>query len=361
MQFAVDKSDLHRLRFLPSPGDPLAAGQARIGIDSFGLTANNITYGVHGNDLNYWGCFPLPEADGVAWGRIPVWGFGQVVESNSPDATVGTRLYGYFPPGDELVIEPGRCDEQGFSDVMPARESVPSVYSRYSFTSADPIYDPGREDQQMLLWPLFVTSFVIDDFLGDNDLYGASTVVISSASAKTSIGAAFLLAGRQDVQVVGLTSEGNRDFVGDLGCYHEVLTYDDLARLDAPSACYIDVAGRRDVTHAVHAALNDRLRYSMVVGDTHWDVTDAPSGALAGPRPEFLFAPTQIAKRRTDWGRDGFEQRVGEAWGRFSPWTDGWMTIRHCNGPEAVETAYRNLLDGRVDPRTADVCSLTDS
>ena len=109
----------------------------------------------------------------------------------------------------------------------------------------------------MLLWPLFVTSFVVDDFLGDHDLFGSRTVVISSASSKTAIGAAFLLAERDGVDVVGLTSPGNAAFVRSLGCYSSVLTYDAVTDLDASPTAYIDVAGRKDVTHAVHTRLGD--------------------------------------------------------------------------------------------------------
>jgi Protein of unknown function (DUF2855) len=228
-------------------------------------------------------------------------------------------------------------------------------------TTADRVHRPGREDQQMLLWPLFVTSFVVDDFLGDRDLYGSGTAVISSASSKTAIGAAFLLAERAGLRVVGLTSPGHIDFVRSLGCYDAVLPYDDVDGLEPVPSCYIDVAGRQDVTHAVHTHLGSDLRYSMVVGDTHWDDTAVAVDTLPGPHPEFLFAPVQIAKRRTDWGRDGFETAVAAAWDRFIPWTDQWLSIRHAAGSEATEAVFRSVLDGRVDPRTGDICTLAGS
>ncbi len=293
------------------------------------------------------------------WGRVPVWGFGDVVESDVAGVAEGTRVYGYFPLADELVVAPGRIDDRGFSDSTPTREAVPTVYSRYSVTTADRVYRPEREDQQMLLWPLFVTSFVVDDFLGDHDLFGARTVVVSSASSKTAIGAAFLLAERDGVE------RGRPDVAGQPG----VRPVAGLLRLRPPlrrrrrtrptdRPCYIDVAGRKDVTHAVHTRLGGALRYSMVVGDTHWDDATTAEGTLPGPPPEFLFAPVQIAKRRTDWGRDGFEEAVAEAWDRFVPWTDGWLTIRHAAGAAATEAVYRDVLDGRVDPRTGDICTL---
>ena len=45
----------------------------------------------------------------------------------------------------------------------------------------DPAYRANREDMQILLWPLFYTSFMVEDFLDDNANFGATTTVISSA------------------------------------------------------------------------------------------------------------------------------------------------------------------------------------
>jgi len=361
MQLDVDRSDLHHVRAVSSPPADLAPGEARIRIDAFGLTANNITYAVFGDLMRYWDCFPGTVDGGVSWGRVPVWGFGDVVESTVDGVAEGTRVFGYFPLADELVVQPGRLDDQGFSDMRPARAAVSTVYSRYAVTTADRVYRPGREDQHILLWPLFVTSFVVDDFLGDHDLFGSRTAVVSSASSKTAIGAAYLLKQRQGLHVVGLTSPRNLGFVGSLGCYDTVLPYDGLDELDVGPSVYLDFAGRRDVTHNVHAVLGDELRYSMVVGDTHWSDDSTGDGALPGPRPELLFAPVQIAKRRKDWGRDGFETAVAAAWDAFIPWTDAWLTVHHAAGAEATEAVYRHVLDGRADPRTGDVCTLAGS
>ncbi len=358
MQIDVDKADLRHVRTVTRPSAALAPGEVRLRLDTFGLSANNITYAVYGELMGYWACFPTPVEHGVAWGRVPVWGFADVVESAAPSVVEGRRVYGYFPMGDELVVAPGRVDDQGFSDVTPSRSSVPSVYARYGFTETDRVYRPEREPHQMLLWPLFVTSFVVDDFLGDHGLYGARTAIVSSASSKTAIGAAFLLAERDRVDVVGLTSASNVEFVRSLGCYGTVLTYDEIGDLPVADSCFIDVAGRRDVTHAVHARLSHHLGHSMVVGDTHWDDRASGEGELTGPRPEFLFAPDQITRRRTQWGREGFEARVAAAWDRFVPATDAWLTLRRRGGPAAVEAAYRDLLDGRVDPRMGEICTL---
>jgi hypothetical protein len=358
MDLQVDRADLRRVRIAEPEPAPLQTGEVRLSIDAFGLTSNNITYAVFGDAMHYWEFFPGPDLDGTHWGRVPVWGFADVSESTVAGIQESHRLYGYFPLSDQVVVRPGRIDERGFTDMAPHRESLPSVYNRYSFIDSDPVYRADREAQQMLLWPLFVTSFVVDDFLGDHDMFGANRAIISSASAKTSIAAAFLLAERAGIEVTGLTSPANVGFASGLDCYDRVVTYEEVANLAALDTCYIDVAGRRDVTVAVHGHLGDRLRYSMVVGDTHWEHQAGEAGPLPGPPPTFLFAPDQIAKRRRQWGRDRFERTVADAWNRFVPWTDGWLTIRQISGALEVERAYLDLLEGRVDPRVGGVCTL---
>jgi hypothetical protein len=96
---------------------------------------------------------------------------------------------------------------------------------------------------------LFMTSWLIDDFLADNEFFGAATAgnaltILSSASSKTAYGTAFCLAKRQGVTVIGLTSAANLDFCRSLGCYHRVLTYDQIDQLDpGRAAVYVDFAG----------------------------------------------------------------------------------------------------------------------
>ena len=55
--------------------------------------------------------------------------------------------------------------------------------------------------------------------------------MLSSASSKTAYGLAHLLHSRDNgIKVIGLTSAGNTAFVKSLGCYDEVVTYDNVTR-----------------------------------------------------------------------------------------------------------------------------------
>jgi hypothetical protein len=365
--FEVDRTDLQRTRIVSSPSLTLGAGEVRLRIGQFALTANNVTYAVFGDGMKYWDFFPAapPEptdpAEAGAWGRIPVWGFADVIESSHGDVEEGQRVYGYFPMADELIVLADRVDESGFTDTAEHRQPMAATYNRYQYCSADPAYRDDREPQQMVLWPLFYTSFMIDDLLGDNELFGAGTVVISSASSKTAIGAARLLSQRPGVRVVGLTSSANQSFVESLDCYHDVVSYDDLATLGGTEVAYVDIAGSGDVTAAVHERFGEHLVYSMMVGASHWDQVGQPTPTLPGPAPQFFFAPAQIAKRTADWGREVLQQRVVDAWSRYSAWTDGWLQIVESVGAAEVERTYRGLLGGKVDPRVGLVCAMVES
>ena len=277
-------------------------------VDRVGLTANNVTYAVLGDAFRYWEFFPAEPGRGV----VPLWGFAEVVESQVDGLDPGGRFYGYLPSGSHLLVRPGRVDDRGFRDASPHRETLPSPYNAYALTTGDPAYEPGREDLQVLFRPLFCTSFMLADWLVDNDAMGAEQIVLSSASSKTAYGAAFELH-RQGRTVVGLTSPRNVAFTESLGCYDTVLTYDAVADLDpAVPTLYADLAGDADLAASLRAHLGAALVHEVVVGVTHQEA--APAGKLADTGPGMFFAPDQMRKRIGEWGREGLDQRFAEAW-----------------------------------------------
>ena len=77
-----------------------------------------------------------------------------------------------------------------------------------------------------------------------------------------------------------------------------------------------------------------------------------------GRGPTFFFAPDRLAKRTEEWGREGLEGRIAGAWRPFLEWTQGWLKVIHGTGPDTLERAYLELLDGRIDPAQAHVLSL---
>jgi Protein of unknown function (DUF2855) len=354
VDFLVAKDDLHRCRLLDGSPPELEPGQALLKVASFGLTSNNITYAMFGQAMSYWSFFPTQEG----WGRLPVWGFAEVAASTVEELPMGTRVYGYLPPSTELIVAPVRVDARGFVDGSAHRAALPAAYNGYQRVDADPSYEGEHEDQQMLLRPLFFTSYLLDDFLDDSRFFGADTVVLSSASSKTASALAFLLARRRAVDVVGLTSSRSAQFTRELGVYDHVLAYDELDSLPQGRAAYVDIAGDAELRSAVHRHFGADLTHSAVVGATHHDRMGEVPDSLPGPRPTFFFAPDRVAKRGADWGRDGLERRLAEAWRPYVEWTGGWLEVLYGHGGQALEAAYLDLLDGRIDPAKAHVLSL---
>jgi len=354
VDFLIAKDDLHECRFAEGPASALEPGQARLRVERFGLSANNITYAMFGEAMSYWSFFPGEDG----WGRMPVWGFAEVAESEAEQLEPGARVYGYLPPSSELLVRPARIDARGFIDASAHRASLPAAYNGYARVEADPIYEADTEELQMLLRPLFFTSFLIDDLLDDASLFGASAAVLSSASSKTASGLAFLLSHREGIEVVGLTSDRGAAFTESLGVYDRVVTYGEIESLANTPAVYVDMAGDAQVRSDVHTHFGDALMHSAVVGATHHDRMGAVPDSLPGPPPTFFFAPDRVAKRSTEWGREGLEARIAEAWRPYVEWCAGWLEVIRDEGPAPLQDAYLEVLDGRADPTKAHVLSL---
>jgi hypothetical protein len=353
VDFLVRRDDLRTTRLLERESASLAPadGEALLRVDHFAFTANNITYAVAGDQLSYWNFFPAERG----WGRIPVWGYADVVASRCAGVSEGARLYGYYPMSTHLVVEPVQVSAAGFNDGVAHRASMAAAYNQYRTVSPG---DARGEQAQMLLQPLFVTAFLIDDFLAEQAFFGARTAVLSSASSKTAFGLAHQLAQRGGLQVVGLTSARHTGFVSALGCYDRVLPYGELSALDpgAP-ALFVDMAGNGAVQSAVHHHFGANLVHSLSVGLTHWQQAKRESG-LPGAQPSFFFAPTRLRKRFGDWGSEGFQQRIGSAFGAFRGLAD--RALRVVRGQRAdVERVYLDTLEGRAAPDQGHVLSLS--
>ncbi len=352
--FLVKRDELRRCLIAESEVPELDPGQALLRVGTFGLTANNVTYAVFGEAMSYWGFFPAQDG----WGRVPVWGFAEVERSKVEGVQSGARLYGYLPPSSHLVVMPADVDERGFVDGDATPSGAALAVQRLSGDRRRPFCRPDTEEMQVLLRPLFLTSFLIDDQLADEGLATRGPVLISSASSKTAIGVAFLLAQREGVELVGVTSPRSAEFVEGLGIYGRSVTYDAIDSLERGPATFVDIAGDREVRRAVHSDFGHELLRSMAVGATHWEELGASDGELPGPSPTFFFAPDRVVKRSEDWGGARLQTRVADAWHPFCEWAGGWLNVVRGHGFAAVQGAYLDVLEGRVDPTTAHVLSL---
>jgi Protein of unknown function (DUF2855) len=356
--FVVARDDLQQCKLIETELPDAAAlpdEALLVKVSSFAFTANNITYAVTGDELRYWQLFPAPKGFGI----IPVWGFGEVIASKHPNISEGERLFGYFPMATHLVIEAADVSKRGLRDGAAHRQGVAPVYNAYARVTGDPAFAGRQGDYQALLRPLFMLSFLVDDFLAEHAFYGARSVMLSSASSKTAFGLAHLLHAR-GIKVIGLTSAANTSFVKSLGCYDEVVTYNGVTSLPAGSAvAFVDMAGNSGLRETLHRHFGDEIKYSGRIGLTHRSTT-ADEPELPGANPAWFFAPDQIRKRAKEWGPGGIDRRFSVAWAGFAPKLARWLKVTEGRGSAAVQEAYLDTLNGRVPPERGHILSLSE-
>lgn len=337
----------------------LQDGEVTLRIDRFSITTNNITYLTFGEaPIHYWSYFPTGDAE---WAQMPVWGFADVVESSVAEIPVGERYYGFFPVANLLRMRPERLSDRGFFDGIPHRSALTTAYNFYTRCRVDPGYSPGLENYQALLRPLFVTSWMLADYLKDNGFFGATRLVVSSGSSKTAYGAAAWLDEHADIELVALTSASNQEFVESLGCYAQTFSYDRLEAIasDQPTV-YLDFSGNDDLRSRVHRHFGDALVHDCLIGFTQ--TTEMLAGSaheLTGPPPKFFFAPEQIRKRTVDWGSSTFNERFSatekEFIGKLSDPKNDWMRVIEHHDLESAQALIADLVAGRMDPRAGHI------
>lgn len=344
----IRRSALSETRIVESAAASLGDGEVRLKIESFAVTANNVTYAVVGDAFGYWNFFP---GEGE-WGVVPMWGHAVVTESRHPEIMVGERVYGYLPMGDSLDVLPTGVSAGGFTDAAAHRQPMSPIYNQYSRLAADPEHDPAREAERMIFGPLFKTGFLIESFLRREGWLGAEAVVLTSASSKTAMGLASVARHRSPaIKRIGLTSAGNVEFVRRGGFYDQVLAYDDLAILPQIASVMVDFAGNAGLIRGVHTTLSDHLKYSCTVGATHVGTGfGQDNGPLPGPAPVLFFAPDHAVAAIKELGPKVFGEAVGESWLRFIAEAGGALTIEVRDGLEAAKDAYLATLAGQTDP-----------
>lgn len=350
--FEVKKNDWTDTRINSTIFDGnLEEDQVLFAIDRFALTANNISYCLAGDTLGYWQFFPTTDG----YGRVPAMGYANVAASNHSEIKVGDRFWGFYPMSNYLIVQAGNVSASGFSDAVPYRQSLAPIYSRFDNVNANPLYEEAREDQDLLLRGLFLTSWLVDDFMFDNDYFGANTYVITCASSKTSIALAFTAQQRGEKRRIGMTSEKNVEFCQSLGCYDEVITYDQGRTLDNnDSIMIVDMAGNFSAMQDLHEHFADNVKYSCSVGATHQanqkDFNVGDMNSFPGATPTFFFAPTQAQKRTEEWGPGEVQKRIGMSLKEFQIYSDQWMSIHRGKGFDEIASTFSKVVEDGISP-----------
>lgn len=354
-QLWVNQSDLSQIspHHFTLDSDTLKDGEALLATDSFGFSANNITYAALGKSMGYWGFFPAPPGFGI----VPVWGFATVIATKCEGVEVGEKLFGYLPMASHLVVAPAKITEYGFHDHHANRQSISPVYDNYLRCKADPGYNPSREAWQLNFRPLFMTSFVLDDFVGET--ITQQNVILSSASSKTAIGTAHLLKQNRakrktNYKVIGLTSASNRAFTENSHCYDEVYTYDEIESLQLDTTCWLlDFAANGALMQQLKNLLGVRLETISLIGATDWDAAHKPNKNSLGA--EIFFAPAQVKKRTDEWGQQKFLERYAQAWASFAQGIATHMKEESLSGEDSMRQIYLDTLKGEADTQSLNV------
>lgn len=354
-EFQVNKTNFTQAR-LVEHGDLsieslLEKGEVIAQVESFALTANNITYAAMGDRLGYWQFFPAADNASGDWGIIPVWGFANIVSSNNEQMPVGEKLFGYFPPASLVKMNATQITSQRFIDGSSHRAHLPPGYNVYRRVGAEPGYNDRFDDQRMLLFPLHITSYCLWDYLKEKQWFDAEQVIIISASSKTSIGLAYGLHEDSEApQCIGMTSSRNHAFVSDLGLYDQVVDYNDLTPLDPNiKTAIVDMSGNAKQLQDLETHLNGNLTYCIQVGLTHWDAAQAQS-PFTQVASEMFFAPGRIQQRIAEWGPKVFEERSFAFIANSSQRSSSWLKVSHLSGLSAMEDIYSDVCTGQVPP-----------
>ena len=352
-QFQIKKTDQSVTRLVDLHEVEVTAGHGEIvvQIERFGFSANNVTYAVAGDTLNYWQFFPTVDDVNDEWGVLPVWGFAEVVQSNIDSVDVGERLFGYFPPAHKLKMKPAEIAEAHFFDSSAHRLELPKGYNLYRRVKAEPASNLDADNLRMLLYPLYVTAFCIWDQMVEFDWYNAEQIITISASSKTSIGLGYAL--KHDghaPKTVGLTSASNKPFVEGLELYDSVVSYLDISdQIKNIPSIIVDMAGNGELLGDLHTLLGENMHQTISVGLTHWN-TERRDSRVVKDRTAFFFAPSRIQTRMKEWGADVFGEKSGQFAKDAAANSSKWLDLQNYNRLDQLNQVYNVIREGKAKP-----------
>ncbi len=351
-------SKTHVIDYNKPTADDMSDGTVLLKLDIFSLSSNNITYAVTGNSLKYWNFFPIDEEHSL----LPVWGFGQVVASKHSNFEIGDRFYGYYPMSSHVLVQPSNVNPYGFVDANPSRVSNNPLYDHYTNVSTDIGYKLENEAMLSLYKPLFITSYLLNDFLEENDSFGAEQILITSASSKTAYGLAAVLherklAGDYTPSIVALTSSGNVDFVKGLEIYDEIINYSELDKLNnSKRTTIIDFTGNQKMLKQIANGLGDKHAYTSLIGAVQNDRLEDEEDATK--HGQFFFAPIQAQKCVQRLGTIEFTKLYSTALSQFIERAKQWIELENLEGTEEVEKKYIDLLKNSPPPEKGYIASI---
>lgn len=346
--FRVHKQNIYQVNANQTTLTDLQDGEIRLKIDQYAFTSNNISYAVSGFSLRYWEFFPTEAPYGI----IPVWGYADVVASKHEAIKVGERFYGYYPMSTFCTMQPVKVNPYNFIDGAEHRRELAAIYNSYTrIISKAILHTEALQNHAPIIHPVFATSFMLYQFFKEQDFIDAEQVVITSASAKTSLGLAFMLHQNKIAdgkKIVGLTSSQNMDFVKSTNYYDEVLAYENYENLSADKLLVIDIRGNRNFLFNLTDYFKDQIVHIARVGATDWKASGKHSDI---PKAEFFFAPTPIKAFFKKHGPAEGMQIINRTAVQFIQDTKDTIELEFITDNEQLSKVYLDMVDGKVNPK----------
>lgn len=346
--FQVGKENIYQVNIKQTELPDLKEGEIRLKIDRYAFTSNNVSYAVSGFSLGYWKFFPSETPYGI----IPVWGYADVVESKHEGIKIGEKFYGYYPMSTYCTLQPIKVNPYSFTDGAPHRNELAAIYNNY--TRVLPTSELHREELQNyapIIHPLFATSFMLYQFLKSQEFIEVEQVIITSASAKTSLGLAFMLSQHKVTdgkKIVGLTSEGNIEFVKSTNYYDEVIAYDNYKSITNDKLVVIDIRGNRNFLISLSDEFSEQILHIARVGATDWTETGVHSDI---PKAKLFFAPTPLKAFFKKHGPAEAIQMINKASVQFIQYTKNTIEVEFISGTGQLTNLYLDMIKGKVNPR----------
>lgn len=339
----TDRADFSKSELCHLPTPRPASGEALLQVEGLAMTANTMTYAVTGEALGYWKFFPAQDP----FGLIPTWGLARVVQSRCDNLREGHRWFGLLPLTTSLVVRPEKRGEGAFIDAAPHRQALPTNYNLYKRTDMDPFFFKGREEECALLRPVVLLSHLLVEDLATRSVGADDEVLVTSASSKAALAAAYLARKAGIGRWRGLTSSSNAAFVKSIGVYDEVQVYDEIEASHGSPKVLLDISGNTVTRKRIDARWGP-IAYSCIVGATHWDAAQEAFSQRSSA--SVFFAPDVMKAAISAEGRAAFEAKFLKAWRSVLDWTPQWLSLDRRFGASGLLAAYRDLLHGKTSP-----------
>jgi hypothetical protein len=328
----VDRGDLSQTYVvreeLPEPGP----GRLLLSISAFGMSSNNLTYALLGDQLGHWGSFP---ASAPGRGRVPAWGEATVVAADPDLAPLGSRWVGYLPMATHLSLRAERVGDR-LRSVDPWRTGLDVLYRDLSPQEEV----PERRSRHVAMLPYVPPATLFREHARAGR---ARRVVFTGATSKTALCCALLLR-EVGLRTVGVTAPSRSAAARQSGVYDDVVAYDELEALDQEVESWlVDVAGDPVLLNRVRVQLGKALVRTIGLGASH-GVVDGPS---EGPAVDDRFnTAAALAALRADLGYDGVDRLMDQAWRSVARWSVDAVAVDEVAGLDAAAAAWRDIVTG---------------